>query len=437
MSSDLSAAERLAVLQQRGPQQGSVVEAVRDGEAVVGESTLSDGRRLEFEATNLRPTDTGVHARLEVSMDDRVLAFSIFNLERDEDRTRFANSAAKRLGDIKQWAEFIKGRLDAFCAQVWIAWTRGDVGSWEDGSDRRTSWLVEPFILEGAGTILYGPPSTAKSWVTMLWSLAVTHRCGPWPMSDAGPMMLVNLERPPELVRVRIRECARVLGCPERMLVIHGRGRSLSDVEDAVRQTVRREGCSGVVVDSLSRAGTGDLTGNQPMNRAMDSLNSFGTAWCIISHTPRSDSSHIYGSVMAEAAADLCIRISGAEVSDAEGHNVGVKLETTKANDVRKGRPQMWSLRFGMGDEGLQALERPAPGQFIDLEVGAMTLEDRICDVLRDGTATTKAISDELDVPAGVVGATCRRSPRICRLIGGGGRGHTTTWALQAEQKEA
>lgn len=432
-SSDLSATERLAILQARGPQDASAVEAVRDGNSIIGETLMGDGRRLDFEARNPRQTETGLHARVEIGLDGTFLGYSVCNIERDEERTRLANSAAKKLGDLKQYGGYIKARLDTFCAQVWPAWTRADVGCWETGADRRTSWLVEPFILEGAGTILYGPPSTAKSWVTMLWSLAVTHRCGPWPRADAGPILFVNLERPPALVRVRARECARTLGCSEKMLMIHGRGRSISDVEDAVRQTVKSEGCSGVVVDSLSRAGTGDLTGNQPMNRAMDSLNSFGVAWCIISHTPRSDTSHIYGSVMAEAAADLCIRISGAEVTDPDGHSVGIKLETTKANDVRKGKPQMWSLRFGNDDAGLVGLERPAPGQFIDLEIGAMTIEDRICDVLHDCPATTKTIAEELDLPIGVVGATCRRSTKVSRLTGGGGRGNAATWALQTE----
>jgi hypothetical protein len=421
----------LAVLEGGGATNAELVSVVRDGNEVIGEAALPGGQTLDFVAANVRNERTGPHAKVTMSLGGAVLAYSVFNIERDEDRTRLANSAAKRTGNVKKWAEPFKVRLDQFCAAVWPSWVKGDDGTWEAGRARKTTWLLEPWLLEGAGTILYGPPSTAKSWITMLWALGITHAVGPWPNGTHGPIMLVNLERPPELVRVRIRETARVLGAPERLLAVHARGRSLSDVTEAVRQTVKREGCSGVVVDSLSRSGTGDLTANDAANRAMDLLNGLDCAWCVIAHTPRSDSSHLFGSVMFEAAADLCVRVSSAESANTGDYSVGIKLETTKANDVRKGRPELWALDFGEDDTGLTGFRPARSGEFIDLEMGTMTVEDRIVEVLEDGPATAKEVAAELDLSIDTISKTCRRSQRMVKLPGPtGGRGRSAKWGL-------
>lgn len=432
-----TAAERHAKLNGNGPTKESLVDCARDGDAIVGEATLGE-IPIEFEARNVRMERSGVHARISVTTAEASLAYSILNVDRDEDRTRLANSASRRLGDPRKYADAVKLRLDQFCAVLWREWVRGEQAAWESGLDRKTAWLLHPYMLDNAGTILFGPPSAAKSWLTLAWTLAISHNAGPWRVDRSGPVLFVNLERPPHLVRARIREVALAVGTDERALIKHARGRTLADVCDSIVQTVQTEGCAAVIVDSLSRSGTGDLTQNEPANRAMDVLNGLGCAWCIIAHTPRSDPSHLYGSVMFEAAADLMVSVTPSEAAPEResGTSIGIKLDVTKANDVRKPRPEMWAFDFGDDDAGLTRIRRPEPGEFTDLEDAGKSVEDHILSAIGKEPKTAAQIAQETGLKQTVVAATCRRSKRVTDLVAGGGRGKSTLWAPAALEEE-
>ena len=85
---------------------------------------LATGNVLRFQATEVRRERTGTHARLNITVNWISLAWSNFNIDRDEDRVRLANSAYKHLeDDALDRAEFplnrFKRALDLFCIGIW------------------------------------------------------------------------------------------------------------------------------------------------------------------------------------------------------------------------------------------------------------------------------------------------------------------------------
>ncbi len=92
-----------------------------------------------------------------------------------------------------------------------------------------------------------------------------------------------------------------------------------------------------VILDSISRAGVGDLNENQPVNRAIDMLNRLAPTWLAIAHTPRADETHVYGSVHFEAGEDLGVGLIAQTSMD--GLLTGVGLRVDKANDLPKNIP--------------------------------------------------------------------------------------------------
>jgi hypothetical protein len=424
-SSSRTATERLVALQGGGPVSGELVSMVRDGEAVIGESRVPESGELLFEATNIRHSRTGLHARTEISNGEgAVLAFDHFNLERDEDRRRLSNSAATRLGDMKRHGPAIRVRFDEFCRRVWHTYIRAEVPEALTAAEPTgVDWLIEPFVAKGAGTILYGPPKACKSWLGLLWSAALLTDGGPW-RANRARVLFVNLERPAHTLRQRLWCIQRAVGGFDHLQTWNRRGRSLASMAPAIAR--HAESCDLIVVDSLSRSGTGDLNANDSANEAMDLLNSFGVAWCILAHTPRADTTHVYGSQMFDAAADFLVRVSS--VVGADMLTRGVLLDRQAANDAPPTKAQLWAFDFD--DRGLLDVRQPRAGEFPDLEPQAHSVPDRISEYLVcEGASTAQEIASELDIPQGTVRRILNTDGRFIRLLSGGkGRGSRSKW---------
>lgn len=434
---------KLRILTDGGPGEGRVpLDMVRTPDNdVTGESALPGVGRLDITARQLRRTNTGVHASIRLTVGETLLAYSTFNVERDEERLRLANSAGRALGDTSKnqiRGPAIKKRLDAFCEKLWEHWVRTDVGWYvTPNMGAKPRWLLEPYLIEGGGTILYGPPGSTKSWVSLLWSVGLSEPWTlPWTADEQRKVLFVNLERSAESIGWRLACVGRTLniGNP-KLLALNARGRTLHDLGDAVMRTVQDHKPDLVVVDSLSRTGTGNLNDNEDSNRAMDALNAFGVAWCVLGHTPRGDTSHVYGSIMQEAAADLCVRLSS--VSGEDNPDVGVQLEVTKANDVPKAKAAVWTLSFD--DDGLKGVRAADPNEWPDLlPVQVTARKDVESFLLTTGTATVSEIVEETGVSRSKLYTMLADKTRFVRIPDpAGGRGKKARYGLAANVTEA
>lgn len=428
MSSDVR--DRLELLQGGGLQPHGLVLMARDGATVIGESVLPGAGRLDFEASGIRRERTGIHARIAISSEGQTAAYSVLNVERDEDRTRLANSAGKRIGGDKR-GEAVKVRLDQFCHEIWPTWVRTDEGEEIPLTEGAPPvWMLEPYILEHGGTILFAPPGAAKSWTALIWAACLssdpTDSVLPVSRDRQRNVLYVNLERGSASISWRLGMVAQATRVRPRVLGINRRGSTFSDVWDACRTTVKNKGVDLVIVDSLSRAGYGDLNANDDTNRAMDALNALGCGWLVLAHSPRADASHVFGSVMHDAAADLCVRLTSAQAPGDESR-LGIRLEVTKANDVRKAAPALWE--YGFDEKGLISVDRAAPDAFPDL-APTMSVGEQVYEYLRAGKATATEIANETGLERSAVAQALRRDRRFSR---GGREGNKVFYCLSTQ----
>lgn len=354
-----------------------------------------NGKRIEWDqglvrfiASDVRREGQRTHATVTIAEEGRILEEDDIQPGHREDRVRLANAAHGALNGAKALypKEQMQHDLLLFCRDLW----EEHVGAIEAVRLRGTgaqpvACIVDGLVVEAGGTIGYGQPGSAKSWTAMLMAVSVDAGVqAMWNVRQA-PALYINLERSAQSMAQRLGCVNRALGLPEDrdLLFINKRGQSLADVIEGAARTVEREGVGFVVLDSLSRAGAGDLKENQPANRAMDMLNGLGVAWWAIAHSGWEDK-HEYGSMMFRAAADVTVRV---ETEEVRGENkAGVALKVEKANDLAWVAQPVWAYEFADDGSGIATVRRAAGFEFATLHAATvgLSLKGRIIEHLRD-----------------------------------------------------
>ncbi len=392
------------------------VEYQVDGNSLLARVQADTSHALVFRAENVRQERTGVHAKISIEMTNgspntgALLAWSNFNVERDEDRVRLANSAGKHLerqnGKDRSWlipsypANYLKNDLDQFCMGLWDAQLAQTMPEMCAGSlePKPPEFLLYPFVLKEGGTIIFAPPGRGKSYTLLLMAVSIDAGLSAlWQPVQPSKVLFINLERSARSVADRLGNVNESLALPRdrRLPMINRRGRSLGDVAAAAERYIRDNDVGVVFVDSLSRAGAGDLADNQAVNRVADVLNGMAPSWVALAHTPRGDESHLYGSVMFEAAADCVVQLLSEQEEDGP---LGIGLQIVKQNDI--GKLPMWTMALEFGFAGLERVRNARPGEFPDVEHGRkLTMRESLRDHLADiGMATATEIARDLNM---------------------------------------
>jgi hypothetical protein len=257
-------------------------------DGVIAAENIGDWKVL-FKAADIRRERTGIHATITIGVQQAgsepvPLEEDTYNVARRDERESLVRAIYKKdpLKAILLSVGYDDTRMGMDLMQfqrgLWRFETNAHAAERRGGATTRATrrFIIEPYVLADAGTILFAPPGRGKSWVGMLHAVCVDAGLGWfWPVTQV-PTLFVNLERSAESVDVRLGDLNEALGLPRdrALLRIDRRGRSMNDVLEGIQTTIEKEGVQFVVVDSLSRMGYGDMTANDPANKAMDALNS-------------------------------------------------------------------------------------------------------------------------------------------------------------------
>ena len=374
-----------------------------------------DGEPMCFKAQKISDERTGIHARITILLDGQTLSWSYFNIERSEERTRLANAAYQQIKSDTYTKEALRLDLDAFCSGLWDFEVAGSIPELVAGDSTilPLKFLLNPYVLEGGGTILFSPPGRGKSFTALLWAISIDAGISKlFPVTKSN-VLFINLERSRQSVSRRMAMVNMVLGLPASrpLLIQNARGKSLMSVLPACRKAIKQYGVKCVVLDSISRAGFGDLNENKPVNAIIDSLSSLCDTWLALAHTPRASEGHVYGSVHFEAGADIVIQLSSQIADDG---TLGIGYQITKTNDVANPGQRLFALEFG--EAGLSNVRLAKPHEFPEVEgkqkISTLpAIMDYIlsCD---NGEATSTQIADELGFA----------QPNVSRLLNKSGK---------------
>jgi hypothetical protein len=299
-----------------------------------------------------------------------VLSWGYYNIEKHEDRVKLANAAHTALAkeQCKDYSkEDLRRDLDKFCKGVWDFSLLNYMPVLVQGNEdiKPLRFLLKPYILEGGGTILFAPPGRGKSYTALIWAVSIDAGVSKfWPVNQ-GKVLFVNLERSRQSLQRRLAMVNKVLGLsPTReLLILNARGKSLSEVMPACRKAIEKHGIKLMVLDSISRAGYGDLTENRPVNAIIDALSSLCDTWLALGHTPRADEGHIFGGIHFDAGADIVVQLSAQQ---GENETLGIGWQIVKKNDLPDYPQSIYALEFG--ELGLTNLRKAKPYEFPEVE---------------------------------------------------------------------
>lgn len=371
---------------------------------------------VTLRALAIRKQNTGVHARLTIYLRRTRLAFDLFNVERSRERKHLAGEAVSQAtdlkmlnGNVKEWRTDLEHELMTFADGLWTAYVGTQIGGYLEGEEdpQPPDYLLEPYCIRGGGTFQFGPPKAAKSYTALLWAVSMDAGVSKFWQVQQCRVQYINLERSEQSMKNRLGLVNRILGLPPTrpLLFLNRKGRTLADIAEPAKRMIADEGVEHSFVDSLSRAGAGDLTHNEPANEAMDLMNGLIDSWTMIAHTARGSGDHVFGSQMFDAAADILVKVR----SERQGDKRGVGL-SAEGNDVPYAPLRILAYEFER--HGLVNVREAHQHEFphVEDEGKERNLDDTIVDqLLAYGVQNGKQIAADLDKPPSTIGKALAR----------------------------
>lgn len=266
-------------------------------------------------------------------------------------------------------------------------------------------YLIEPIVLEGNITLLYGPGGSGKSLLA-LW-LAVLHENG---LSDGvgvnkrGRALYLDWETDQAIAERRLSQIAAMIPTAESFPLYRRCVLPLADDEEALASAVAENNVSLVIIDSAGMACGGDILSAEAAVRFFGSLRrvlaaSPGAAALVLSHIAKSergkDDRMPIGSVYFENIPRMVWEIRS--FSDDRSEAIDLLLRCTKSNETARPSPLGFRAVFG---PGFISISPSRPPEVLSQEGAAATL---VLEALGGGAMTPAQIAEVTGLPSSTV----------------------------------
>lgn len=357
-----------------------------------------------------------------------VMHVARFNVLSSTSRSSLAKMLEKRTPNHPEMDWF--DGLEWLCQNVILAEQTGEevafVGT-DPISLAKDRWLVEPIVLKGRPSMIFGPGGVGKSLVALTCALSVS--CGreiiPG-MAPAvhGPVLYLDWETTAPVINDRIQAIAVGHGFKPEGMFYRRSVRPLADDAEELSKIVASKGIVLVVVDSAAYAmgAQGEYgDANEAVLRMHEALRLIGVSSLIVDHIAKTDyqrkggtSNGPYGSAYKTNAVRISWEIRKGPSVPGE---LRINLYHTKSNDTAQLPPIALGLAWSHESitfETRESVEDEEPdGPMHPTE----TTRDMISDLLSDGARRNPAtIARELGINAGTARGVLKRMKEAAQV---------------------
>jgi len=389
----------------------------------MGYRCWDDKLQTAFNLTHLKRSRGDLTGELSVATNIKdvkthkgILHVARFNVLSSSSRSSLARMLEKRTpGQDMDWFD----GLEWLCQNVILFETKGEAIN-EVGLNAPTppgkQWLVEPLVLKGRPSMIFGPGGVGKSLVALTCGLSVA--CGREIIPGIAPavhgaVLYLDWETTGDVINDRIQAIANGHGFTPSKMLYRRCVRPLADDAEELSAIVAEKKVVLVIVDSAAYAmgAQGEYgDANESVLRLHEALRLMNTTPLIVDHVNKTDvrskpgTATPYGSAYKTNAA----RISW-EVRKAPSTNgLAINLYHAKSNDTRQLEPIGLNLDW---DEGTIIFRKAdVLEEEYDDRLDKMDTRDIISDLLADGAKRTPSvIARELNLKDGTVRGVLKR----------------------------
>lgn len=319
-----------------------------------------------------------------------------FNLSAPQTRASWEKALDTRLPGVDWYAA-----LEQVCALTITRWRQGEPSV--DLLDVRerpgVPFLLPPFIVEGAATLLFAEGGAGKSMFALACGLAVATGnpdiLGTRP-SRVGPVLYLDWEWDAESHAERLRALCRGYNIElEHGSVFYRRETtSLAEGSEAIREHIAATGAIFVIIDSLGMARGGEPESADLTIKTFGAIRTWGVPALVLDHVVKAqgaNAKYSFGSVYTTNAARMTWRMD----SSTDGHDAvyRVGLSNQKANGkYQQPRGYTVSIQSNENDEMTAAWYSPTDIMTVPGMEDRIPLRRHIIEALKAGPLTREEL---------------------------------------------
>ncbi len=296
----------------------------------------------------------------------------------------------------------------------------------------KPSWLLEPILMEGLPTVIFGEKGVCKSTLALVSYVCLSEQWvdNPldWKVTDRKiPTLYLDWELPGKIAQAKANDLQRGMGI-EPFILFHRRcSRSLADDIEQISTQIDRIGAEVVIIDSLARACGGELRETEPANKFFEALDKLKVTSLIIAQTSKdreSKTKTIYGNALFTYYARSIFELCRSDFSSDDTTDVG--LFHRWSNLSRRQPDQQIRFTFSELDDTITVEKIPMDvGQFIE----KVDLQGAILSILKDGALSIEDIAAAAGAKNTSVRATLTKLKRKDKVL----NTERGMWGLRAE----
>jgi len=374
---------------------------------------------VDIIADRLHQEKDGLKCELTVSTSRQpkagLLRQGNFNLSSTTTRSQWEKSLDQRMPEVDWYAV-----MEQLCALSLKRWRDGepvlDLACVEGRSG--LPFLLPPFIVEGASSVLFAEGGTGKSLFALAMCISIATGedvLGVYP-TRLGPTLYLDWEWDAESHAERLHAICKGHGIDLPKNTVHYRHEvaPIWDAAPAIRRHIAELGAVFVVVDSLGFARGGEPESADLTLKTFAAFRTFGVPVLALDHVAKNatDKKHSFGSVYTTNAARITWRADA--VKEEGDTRIVVGLSNQKANG-RFQKPRGYVIEMDTdADDKLKAVTfTPSDPQDLPGFTKALPMRDQLKVILRAAGRPMSVADLHLAVTA-EGGSWTLESVRVC-----------------------